>query len=411
MKFKLVKSNSCSSRLELAGTGKTPPDLRKRILSRNSDYSSPPLLERDFTLSPEKECDEAEESVRTMITRLENGTSKQLTRATPPAATGNIITAAPITKPRIIESKCIEKQIQIENTTNTKTNNINNNHNHNELVTINNQTINDLSVNRNEQQHLLATTATAAAAITQEQNQQTSHTQQQQTVLNEEMPITTTATVAGHVTVNNHISYSKPAITQNEINNNNNNNTNNSSNNVNKVCRNKNVDLAFATVNGNKINSTKPNKDKETNSSKKGGKENVNSADPATHPTPLAASVPATAATTTPATATATITFNDLKTTQILTNDANDNSKTVHDNLMSDLIRINEIESKNQLESPKLVNWSITGAIPNKFDEKQYIANDHKLKEKKKYDEMEFEEFEVFDPNKSECYDSLNSNK
>lgn len=43
-----------------------------------------------------------------------------------------------------------------------------------------------------------------------------------------------------------------------------------------------------------------------------------------------------------------------------------------------------------------------------KFDEKFYVANDVKLKEQKKYDEMEFEEFEVFDPTRTEFCDSLN---
>lgn len=44
------------------------------------------------------------------------------------------------------------------------------------------------------------------------------------------------------------------------------------------------------------------------------------------------------------------------------------------------------------------------------FDEKNYVANDVKLKQKPKYDEIEFEEFQVYDPNNAnnECYDSLN---
>lgn len=51
----------------------------------------------------------------------------------------------------------------------------------------------------------------------------------------------------------------------------------------------------------------------------------------------------------------------------------------------------------------KMIKWS---SLNSKFDEKFYVTNDTKLKEKKVYDEMEFEEFEVND-----CYDSLNSNK
>lgn len=68
----------------------------------------------------------------------------------------------------------------------------------------------------------------------------------------------------------------------------------------------------------------------------------------------------------------------------------------------------------------KLLKWcSLSGT----FDEKHYVTNDSKLKQKKIYDEMEFEEFEVYDAankvensnvatsNSNECYDSLNSNK
>lgn len=88
MKFKLIKSNSCSSRLELAGTGRVPPDLDGRR------YLSP---------SPEtvKECDEEEEdndyehrgqseermepeeSVRDIISKLEHRTSSEVNLSKP----------------------------------------------------------------------------------------------------------------------------------------------------------------------------------------------------------------------------------------------------------------------------------------------------------------------------------------
>lgn len=55
----------------------------------------------------------------------------------------------------------------------------------------------------------------------------------------------------------------------------------------------------------------------------------------------------------------------------------------------------------------KMIKW---GALNAKFDEKFYVTNDTKLKQKKIYDEMEFEEFEVYET-VNECYDSLNSNK
>lgn len=79
-------------------------------------------------------------------------------------------------------------------------------------------------------------------------------------------------------------------------------------------------------------------------------------------------------------------------------------------------------------EDQKMVKWGSlngTAAAVAKFDEKFYVSNDAKLQQKKVYDDMEFEEFEVYDTatagtttaaaaaagNNNECYDSLNSNK
>lgn len=53
--------------------------------------------------------------------------------------------------------------------------------------------------------------------------------------------------------------------------------------------------------------------------------------------------------------------------------------------------------------APRLIKWNTLS----RFDEKNYVTNDAKLKQKPKYDDIEFEEFEVYDPN-HECYDSLN---
>lgn len=73
-------------------------------------------------------------------------------------------------------------------------------------------------------------------------------------------------------------------------------------------------------------------------------------------------------------------------------------------------------EDGNALLAPRLVKWNTLS----RFDEKNYVTNDVKLKQKPKYDEIEFEEFEVYDPNNpinsnndngNECYDSLNSSK
>lgn len=54
--------------------------------------------------------------------------------------------------------------------------------------------------------------------------------------------------------------------------------------------------------------------------------------------------------------------------------------------------------------APRLVKWNTLS----RFDEKNYVTNDAKLKQKPKYDDIEFEQFEVYDPS-HECYDSLNS--
>lgn len=56
----------------------------------------------------------------------------------------------------------------------------------------------------------------------------------------------------------------------------------------------------------------------------------------------------------------------------------------------------------NEDAGQKMIKWGT-------FDEKFYVTNDTKLKQKI-YDEMEFEEFEVYET-VNECYDSLNSSK
>lgn len=75
LKFKLVKSNSCSSRLELTGTGNYDATEEMRNLMHSQDEA----------------FDEHEESVKDIVSRIE-------TKKTAVAS-----------KPRIIESRCIEK--------------------------------------------------------------------------------------------------------------------------------------------------------------------------------------------------------------------------------------------------------------------------------------------------------------
>lgn len=121
LKFKLVKSNSCSSRLELAGTG-----LEKNVGGLHSAVDEMRNIvhgqQQRRQLHDEHEEDEKfhedlehEETVKDMIHKLETKNSHK--------------TAAP-TKPRIIESRCIEK-IQPTSTASVKESN--------GKVTINNQ--------------------------------------------------------------------------------------------------------------------------------------------------------------------------------------------------------------------------------------------------------------------------------
>lgn len=77
---------------------------------------------------------------------------------------------------------------------------------------------------------------------------------------------------------------------------------------------------------------------------------------------------------------------------------------TAFDNISKAEDRLKDNQDQ-QSNSGRLIKWE---SVNSKFDEKFFIANDQKLKQQKKYDEMDFEEFEVYDP-RNECYDSLNS--
>lgn len=85
--------------------------------------------------------------------------------------------------------------------------------------------------------------------------------------------------------------------------------------------------------------------------------------------------------------------------------------------------RASVVENGATKDGQRMIKWSSLNA-PKNFDEKFYVSNDNKLKQKKIYDEMEFEEFEVYDTVNAaavaaaaaaaatnECYDSLNSDK
>ncbi|XP_052566246.1 protein javelin [Culex pipiens pallens] len=348
VKFKLVKSNSCSSRLELAGTGKTPPDLMKnqhgstdtgsgrpKLPKPSSDGSSNSTIHNELKLNQSElppSIEEPEESVRDLVSRLESHTPLSVR-----------------SKPRIIESKCIEKTDEGKAEP--------------AAITINNQSM-----------------EVVTASIPEEPPM-------------EEPP------KAG-VTVNNHITVpgqllipsllkgqkapEPAAVTDHR---------------PPKVCRNKNVDLAFSATITKASN--KPAKEKE-NLARKSSLVSATTADTVDSLEHI------------PAAPVKTVTFKD---------DENNNRGEVeqHENLKPSVIA--EQRKSDELTSPKLVNWSLLGTT--KFDERQYFANDKKLIEKRKYDDMEFEEFEVLDPNgvvqqqqqqqqqqkEGECYDSLNSGK
>ncbi|XP_053677483.1 protein javelin [Anopheles nili] len=371
VKFKLVKSNSCSSRLELAGTGKTPPDLLRPNGRMRGRHVLPE--EHSTRCTAEATIEEPEESVRDMVSRLESGNTTLTARAN---------------KPRIIESRCIEKyEPSIEPMP---------------MITINNQTTLDGAGGE-----MAKVAAVEPVTVNNHIN----------VVLH---PGGTSAPqpppIPGPLVIPPLLRGGKDAtatvVTPNTTN-------ATSMDRPPKVCRNRNVDLAFAATMRQltSVNSTarqpapagvkKPPSQVSVVIEPAGVHQEQHQTPPESAPT-SAASV------------TKTVTFN-------FTNGAADNGPTPgseavdqHQQLstngqavvdQSENLRpsaIAEQRKADELTSPKLVNWSSIG----RFDERQYFANDRKLIEKRKYDDMEFEEFEVLDPNappSSEHYDSLNS--
>lgn len=311
----MVKSNSCSSRLELAGTGIDEQQLRdtKQHISAIENRSKPHTLD-------------AEESVRTMVNRLETGAINHKEA------------------PRIIESKCIEKvvdpnkRIEMDEPIDTS-------------VSINNQMI-------DEQQSRLG-------------------------------PVD----ILRQVTVNNHINFTPPVVvgdtvtsassttTMTQRNQKHQNNHLPETLRANKVPRNRNVDLAFAMNKTAKEKSDEmkkvvtttnevllePDENQQTNN-KTTNFRNAKNLLNETNETPMMIQV--------------------CSTKREMGGSAND-------------------EQQQLAQDPRqLVKWNTLS----QFDEKNYVANDVKLKQKPKYDEIEFEEFQVYDPNNvnKECYDSLN---
>ncbi|CAD7081849.1 unnamed protein product, partial [Hermetia illucens] len=315
IQFKLVKSNSCSSRLELVGTDKFGQSRSTSTAAGGSNRSPSP------TRNPE-------ETVRELVNRLESGTIKNSSA------------------PRIIESKCIEKTYRrslppIKTIPTT-----------NEGITINN--------------HHIGTKEYLGLVD-----------------------------IINHVTVNNHIPYN--AIPSDEK----------PSDKIvassNKIPRNKNVDLAFAMSRGGQVSktiSTSPLPEVKTlNHTDKVESRHPNSScsvllEPSQSPV-----------------ATTEINKVDLEQSN-KSPPQNGPSASCDDSIRNTFALEEDMDAPSskanggeQMTTPiKLPHDGqpalspTTGTTPIKLLTKHYVANDKRLIEQRKYNEIEFEEFEVYNP-------------
>jgi hypothetical protein len=286
-----VKSNSCSSRLELTGTGLEKGNFDATEEMRNIIHNQ--IESSSSDIEHNKDLAEHEETVKDMVSRLE---SKR-------------VVGGP-TKPRIIESKCIEKTTKDSSSP---------------KVTINHQ------------------------AFVEKVKSSPSDV----------------------VTVNNHTN-SLSNSSQDET-------TNTTSTSKAKVVRNKNVDLAMASVVAKRNENLKNAKASSVDT------ENLATAEHS----------------------------HIKKWGNICKMESVEMVK--HQDKINNCAHIKSQshpheELKSAQKSPmvpgegkpiKMVNWSTVGSVLGK----EYIANDRSLIQAKIYDEMEFEEFEVM----GEHYDSLNS--
>uniref|UniRef100_A0A182WCE2 Uncharacterized protein n=1 Tax=Anopheles minimus TaxID=112268 RepID=A0A182WCE2_9DIPT len=372
VKFKLVKSNSCSSRLELAGTGKTPPDLLRPNGRMRGRHILPE--ENSTRCTAEATIEEPEESVRDMVSRLESGNATLTTRTT--------------NKPRIIESRCIEKYepepaITINNQTTLEATHVASDRKSPsaEPVTVNNHinVVHPVPANASVPQPPPIPGPLVIPPLLRGGPAKT-------LPVSEVIPTAVASTTGA-------TSMERPP----------------------KVCRNKNVDLAFAATMKQLVGLNGNGTVRQSSAVKKSPSHSSVTAEPNTndqHQSPPD-SAPSSAAS---VTKTVTFNFTNGASTESTTTNGNEESRhtngsPTHTVDHSENLRpsaIAEQRKADELTSPKLVNWSSIG----RFDERQYFANDRKLIEKRKYDDMEFEEFEVLDPNappSSEHYDSLNS--
>lgn len=363
-----MKSNSCSSRLELAGTGleemrNIVHGQRKQLHEREEDEDVQETeLENDVKFVNDLEH---EETVKDMIHKLETKNS-----------------SIP-TKPRIIESRCIEKNHQITSMMDSN------------KVTINNQVCEKTKASPDEENSFI--TPSILSNIDPKNDYEE------------------------YVTVNNHISISSKTS---ELNNSailmmhENNGISSSSENISnenysngkiqskpKVVRNKNVDLALLAA---------VNKKKEIGKNPKGFKsrdiENICAQNDSNNEHENSIAFIKTSR-------------NDICKMQSVDMVKHQDKKNLSHHTKSHLQQQRNIQAfdsslvaeknlssanvatstnKGEDKPVKMVNWGTVGVFC-----KEFIANDNRLVQQqvKIYDDMEFEEFEVA----GEHYDSLNS--
>jgi len=377
LKFKLVKSNSCSSRLELAGTGVGELNAmeemrnivhgqRNQLYDENEEDDEETMGEDEYE-NEHKGDYEHEETVKDMIYKLE---------------AKNFVTT---TKPRIIESRCIEKVPR------------------DVKVTINNQTFEKTGAKKSAS---LSSLLSPSSSLSQNSNNIDLHNE--------------------NVTVNNHISIlnstaniaaAAPIVAES-------NNPNESVDVVNsgssnklasvkpKIVRNKNVDLAMMAVNKKKEIAKNPKgfSSTDTESMLLAQNDNNNEIHEVSnnhhhHKNNGKMSRNLISSTT-------------MQSVEMVKNQDKINCAHYIKNQSSASLEISTlslqksaavVESKHsptdeevqqQQQPVKMVNWGTVGILS-----KEFFANDNKLIQIKPYDEMEFEEFEVA----GEHYDSLNS--
>lgn len=380
LKFKLVKSNSCSSRLELAGTGvgelNAVEEMRNIVHGqRNQLYDE---NEEDENAEDEYEHEdkgdfEHEETVKDMIYKLE---AKNFATTT--------------TKPRIIESRCIEKVPR------------------DAKVTINNQTFEKAAITKSSS----STNPFLSPTLSQSSNNNNSAD------LHNE-----------NVTVNNHISILNATAASAESHNNpihsesidtvNSESVGCSSNKISsvkpKIIRNKNVDLAIIAVNKKKEIGMKNTKgfssDSDIESMLLAQNDSNNEIHEISnnHHNNGRKSRNVISSTATTMQSVEMVKNQDkinsahfVKNHQHTTASTESPSLSLHKSTIEtkSLLEDEEQQEQQQQQPVKMVNWGTVGIL-----NKEYFANDNKLVQIKPYDEMEFEEFEVA----GEHYDSLNS--